>query len=296
MENKRSNEYYESHMWDVKLEDITSNERNAEILRRLRDNDPKFTSIALTNGGIEEDDFVVGTNDDLGWVGYFIGRNSQLYYFYIFTWLEGEPDHSKIDALAQGISLNRSITKLHIDTVFGELFVQRLGNFFRSNKNLTHLRLSEFDIGLKTARNIALMLRDGTSLKSFHVHRLRYDSDSHGFIDERAVTAVVMTALSTHTKLQRLHLWTCKLDQSSCMAIGRLSSLKELKLFYSVVDPKGMNALAGCCLESLELCRTGIGYAYEKEVVAFSSGLASLPSLKKLNLTNCIGDYLCSVW
>ena len=290
MENKRSIEYYESHMWDVKLEDITSSKDNAEILRQLRDNDPYFTSITLTNSAMDYDDFVVGTNDDLGWVGYFIGRNTQLYYFYIFTWLEGEPDHSKIDALAHGLSLNRSISTLSIDTEFGEPFLQRFGNFLRSNKNLTHLYLAEFDIGLETARNLALMLRDGMSLESFHVERLCYDSDSDDFTDEGAVTAEVITSLSKHTKVECLHLWTCNLDGGSCIALGRLSSLKELKLFHSKIDFKGMKALTDnmfCCLGSLEIYSTSI--EYEKEVT-LSSGLAKLQSLKKLNLTNSIDN------
>ena len=148
---------------------------------------------------------------------------------YIWNWLEGEPDRSKIDAIAQGISLNGSITELFIDTEFGELFVQRLGRFLRSNRKLNHLQISESDIGLETARNLAVMLR-GMSLESFQVERLCYDSNSDTFIDEGAVTAEIITSLSKHTELENLCLETCNLDRSACMALGRLASLKELKI------------------------------------------------------------------
>ena len=79
MENIRSIEYYDSRVRDLKLEDITSHEYDAEIFRKLRANDPNFTSINLYSPpfyGDEDDDFWISNNDDLGWLGYFIGRNS----------------------------------------------------------------------------------------------------------------------------------------------------------------------------------------------------------------------------
>ena len=290
MENKRSIEYYESRVRDVKLEDITSNGDNARMLQQLRDNHPDFTSINLTNSASPYYDFVVSDNDDLGWLGYFIGRNSQLKSFNVFTWLEGDTNHSKIDALAQGFSLNRSISDMTICAEWGDFFLQRLGNFLTSNKNLTKIGLVGSEIGLETARKLAVDLRD-MSLESLLIGGLCYDSNSDTFIDEGVVTADVITALSTHTKLESLDLLKCNLDRSSCKALGRLSCLKELNFYASNVDVKGMKALADdlcCCLESLELSH--IGYEDEKEVVALSSGLAGLHSLKKLKLRKSIGD------
>ena len=276
MENKQIIDYYESRMWDVKLADITSDNENAEILRKLRDNDSDLTSVALANFGVVDEykDFIVSDDDDLGWLGYFIGRNSQLKELFIWEWLEGNSDHSKIDAFAQGIGLNRSITKLRIDTRFGEIFLQHLGRFFRNNKTLINLYLFGFDIGLETARNLAVMLRD-MSLESLEVGRLCYDSDSGSFIDEGAVTAEIITALSKHTKLESLRLITCNLDRSGCMALGRLSSLKVLKLFNSNVDDEGVKALVGAIasnntLEVLDL---------SQNTSITAKGLSSLSSL-----------------
>ena len=319
MDIERSIEYYESRVWDLKWEDIASHECNAKILQRLRDNDPDFTSITLTDFfdpmrmflsdlPEEDDKFVVTNNDDMGWLGYLIGRNNQLQdlTISISNSIIDDPNlsPSQIEALTQGISLNRSISMLTVDGGLGYLFLQRLGNFFRSNKSLTHLELTEFDIGLVSALKLALMLRD-MSLEYFHVERLCYDSDSHRFIDECAVTAEVITALGKHTKLEHLHLWTCNLDQNSCMALGRLSSLTVLSLGSSAINDEGMQALVcglsarshldqsnvllpSCCsLQRLELSRMSIDY---DKAVALSSGLASLHSLKELSLANSIGD------
>ena len=43
----RDYEYYEARAKDVKLEDITSDEHSADVLARLRDNDPEFTTMSI---------------------------------------------------------------------------------------------------------------------------------------------------------------------------------------------------------------------------------------------------------
>ena len=286
MENERSIEYYDSRVRDVKLEDITSCEFNARAFRKLRDNDPKYTSISFTNDdNADIYDVLIEDNDDMGWLGYLIGRNSHLKDLYIWPWLE-DIDDSRIDALFQGINLNRSISRLHIYPGWGGFFLQRLSNFFRSNKNLTQIGLLTSDIGLETARQLAVDLRD-MSLESFLIERLCYDDDSDSFIDDGAVTAEVIAALSAHNNIKCLDLRTCNLDRSACLVLGKLRSLKELTIIDSNVDAEGMKALAGvfCCLECLELSHMDIDIV--QEVVAVSSGLLSL---KKLSLRNSISE------
>ena len=71
-------EYYEAHSKDIKFEDITSDEDNADILAMVRDNDPDLTYFCIVSEVDEDYDFVVREGDDLGWLGYFVGRNKQL--------------------------------------------------------------------------------------------------------------------------------------------------------------------------------------------------------------------------
>ena len=320
MDNQRNIDYYESKVGDVKLEDITSDEYNAAILRKLSDGAPCFTSIFLTSGIDEDYDFVVRDGDDMGWLGYFIGRNTQLQELCIWSGLEGNSDH-RLDALTQGISLNKSIQKLEICTESGDAVLQRLGPFFRSNDSLVHLQLSDFNVGPESARNLAVVLRD-MSLEYFHLEGLCYDDDSDDFIDEDGVSAEVMTALSNHTRLESLQLYFSKINQNGCIALGGISSLKELTLRCNGIDDEGMKSLAGdmtswpnlmqlrisgnnmitlhgiaalttffqskcCSLKGLELSNIGIG---NDKAVAMASGLAGLQSLKYLSLRSSICD------
>ena len=64
-------EYYEARAKDVKLEDITSDEYNADILAGLRDNDAELKHISITDSAIGRKDFDVCEGNHWGWLGYF---------------------------------------------------------------------------------------------------------------------------------------------------------------------------------------------------------------------------------
>ena len=84
MESSRGYAYYREHATDVKSEDITSSERNKNIMQKLRDGDSDFTSLNILEDDNErDDDFVVRKEDDLGWLGYFIGESNTLEYLRI---------------------------------------------------------------------------------------------------------------------------------------------------------------------------------------------------------------------
>ena len=72
-------EYYEAHAKDVKLQDITSDEWNEDVLERVRDNDPDLKRFFIVTGERDNDrEYVVREGDHLGWLGYFVGRNDTL--------------------------------------------------------------------------------------------------------------------------------------------------------------------------------------------------------------------------
>ena len=147
-------EYYDARAKDVKLEDITSSQHNADILAMLRDNDPDIRCISIAD--MLEDfgaDFVVREGNNLGWLGYFVGRNKQLEGLSI----ENFPDHLNIDAFLRGLGYNRSIQNLRISTDLGESS-QTLVPFLRNNNSLRDLTLIGFNIGLQCARHIASLL------------------------------------------------------------------------------------------------------------------------------------------
>ena len=103
---QRDYHYYEAHAADVNLEEITSSAKNANILQRLRDGDRALDSIVLCSLrttfnwlfvveqihlcgslGLE---FVIREDDNLGWLGYFIGKSDCLKQFRIDYLPEGE--------------------------------------------------------------------------------------------------------------------------------------------------------------------------------------------------------------
>eukprot|EP00984_Skeletonema_dohrnii_P010606 scaffold4134_cov125-Skeletonema_dohrnii-CCMP3373.AAC.1 len=71
---------------DINMADITSSKKNAEVLRKLRDNDQNWgvdDALFIEEAYDENDDgeaivFMISEGDDLGWLGYFIGRNQSL--------------------------------------------------------------------------------------------------------------------------------------------------------------------------------------------------------------------------
>eukprot|EP00984_Skeletonema_dohrnii_P009315 scaffold3549_cov110-Skeletonema_dohrnii-CCMP3373.AAC.17 len=111
-------EYYEARAKDVKLENITSSQHNADILARIRDDDPDFTKLCVTDDFYfnRRSDYRPDEGDDLGWLGYFIGRSKHVQELYI----EYFPDNLNIDAFFGGLGHNRSIQTLCISINLGE--------------------------------------------------------------------------------------------------------------------------------------------------------------------------------
>ena len=71
---------YDALSSTIKFEDITSSKSNQDILRRLKENDVEILYIC-NEGNIAEDDrdyIPLNNEDDMGWLGYFIGNSTSL--------------------------------------------------------------------------------------------------------------------------------------------------------------------------------------------------------------------------
>ena len=312
---------YEALVKDVKLEDITSDEHNADILASLRNNDPELTYISIVTDHEDEYDFVVREGDHLGWLGYFVGRSKQLESLFI----ENYPENINLDAFFKGLGHNRSIEDLYISKDLGESF-KSLIPFVRGNDSLRHLSFNSFDIGLQCAHNVAMLLSQQSSRK-----RLSFDEtviDYGGF-------SRIATALSSQPQIEELHLNGNSVGTNGFVALGKALqgclSLRKLELrAYDndvaddrLIGDEGLHALAeglknchnltslrlsgnlmiteegsrclstlflsdNCRLEHLDLGRMNID---NDGMAALATGLASLSSLKRLNLPGMsIGD------
>ena len=311
-------EYYEAHAKDVKLEDIASSQKNADLLARLRDNDPELTYISIVTELEDENDFLVREGDHLGWLGYFVGRNDKLKTLYIDSF----PENFNLNAFLEGLGHNQSIQDLNIGIDLGESF-QKLVPFLRNNDRLRDIYFGGFDVGLHCARNIALLLDQQSSFK-------RLDFEDIGFDDEEFSQIII--ALRSQPQLEVLGLSGHNVGRGGFVALGgTLESCSSLKKLYLTnydhdddnIGDEGLNALVAglkhchnltslslngiqmiteegsrslsalfqsdnCRLEHLHLEEINIG---DDGMAFLATGLASLPSLKRLILRdNFIGD------
>ncbi len=74
----RNGNYYGANEETVNLADVTSSPENEILLQRLRDDDPGLTYLGIGEYNTGENVFVVREGDDLGWLGYFLGRSTTL--------------------------------------------------------------------------------------------------------------------------------------------------------------------------------------------------------------------------
>eukprot|EP00984_Skeletonema_dohrnii_P010898 scaffold4287_cov110-Skeletonema_dohrnii-CCMP3373.AAC.1 len=310
---RRDFDYYEARnrgcYRDVKLEDITSCKGNASILQRLRDQTWN-TSLQVLNifDHYVYDNFVVGEGDDLGWLGYFIGKSKYLEKLRIYSWGEGE----NIEAFIEGINRNQSISSLHIGTDLRGVSFRNLRPFFRNNNNLCQLEFN-FEVGLECAESIAFVLDINRcqSLESLRFEDCNLGED--GF-------AVIATALSTYPQLEELHLQHNNIGLTGCTALADTlrgwgaSNLKTLDLDDNGIDDQGLQTLAAgiantkleelylsdnlitavglrsmsdyiqsdsCCLKNLHLHRVNFG---DEGAVALADALMGNKSLTSLHL------------
>jgi hypothetical protein len=181
--------YYDERAETVDLTEITSSDKNADILRMLRDNDPKMEWLSICRHDYDSVFglvyyFFVQEGDDLGWLGYLIGRNTTLRNLLI----DNMPEYSEqITALFKGIEKSKFIQHLYIwmDHV-GEAVLNSLSALLRSEScSLTSLNLFRMSFSDDMAVALADALKGNKSLK-----RLRFNVDTAG------ITSVGWSAFS----------------------------------------------------------------------------------------------------
>ncbi|KAL7458336.1 hypothetical protein ACHAWC_010497 [Mediolabrus comicus] len=240
---------YDALAQDINLNDITSCERNAIFLRMLRDGDPnwnkRLTIVYEWEQYDEEEDmhdgeFVVREGDDLGWLGYFIGRSEVLQDLQILPLPAGMYNY-----FFDGISQNRSIKGLVIDSVDDDISWISLCSFLGNNHNLSCLEFHTMPnlIGHEGAQNLALALG-----------RMNHNSLEHLLIQETQVgdegIAKIATTLRLQSQLKILQLYDNNIGREGCIALANTLSiwphsnkLEMLDLSCNSVDDGGLHAV-----------------------------------------------------
>ncbi len=317
-------EYYEARAKGVALEYITSDDNNADILARLRDNnDPEFKVLSVTTNVAYEYDFDVSEGNHLGWLGYFVGKSNQLETLNIEQTV---PENINLNAFLEGLGRNRSIQDLTISINLGESF-QSLIPFVKNNARLRHLTFTDFDIGLQCARNIAMLLSQQCSLKCLGFEDTPFSSKGL-----KQITA----ALRSQSQIEELYVYDNCVGRNGyealrnglegCLSLRKLEFIpggpgnidaepidderfvaltQGLKHCHNLtsfclsgnltVAEEGLRSLSAllqsdnCRLEVLALGQVNID---DGGMAVLSTGLSSLTSLKRLNVWGMsIGDH-----
>ena len=267
---------YHALAQDINLEDITSCERNANILRKIRDGDPNWNKKLFIVNEEEDDgekeDFVVREGDDLGWLGYFIGCSEVIEYLYICYLPEGGDE---INSFFEGMSQNRSIEELEMHSWIGDDSWISLGSFLGNNHNLSHLEFQGIAIGHEDTQNLA------SALDRMNHHSLKGLTMENTEIGDEGL-AEIATALRLHPQLEKLQLYDNDLGRDGCIALGNsLSSwphsnkLETLHIGSNAIDDEGLQALVSDMMN----CRSlkALDLMYNQSITA--DGLRSLSPL-----------------
>ena len=225
-----------------------ADERNQEILRRIKDNDPSFDRlwICSMNYGVfhpsfngDKDRSYIITGDDieqLGWLGYYIGQNTSLQELYFFS-------ISITDAnFYMGLKHNKSIRKIGFrsDSVDddGEIF-RMLTPFLKDNHNITEFDMDDCDVGAEGIRQLSLALGSFKSLKRIELSHIR--------IGDGQLIEIIL-ALSMHPQLEVLELPRMGIGRAECTAMATLlrNTTKQLQTLYlhgNNIDDDGLESL-----------------------------------------------------
>ena len=236
---------YDAAESTIKIHEITTDETNREILRRLKENDPDFVGMWVKDDREDNCDYCPEGAHDMGWLGYVIGKNTILRKLNLRTNIFQRFNNSAIEAFCTGVNSNRSIQIIRfsiMDLSGGEIF-QSLRPFFGSNSNLAELKVQKCVFGIGCARQLSVALRGcNTSLKSITIG---YNQMGDG---EQSVE--IIESLVGHPKLESLELFGMNICGNECRALASLLSqsfteLRELNLYLNDIDDEGVDALVG---------------------------------------------------
>lgn len=265
---------YDAQVDTINADDIVTDDWNKIIMRRIKDDNTEsiwiqnvqdYVLVEIQNvqdyNAVEKCNYYVPEGShDMGWLGYFVGKNHCLGHLLLSNFIpkSGERVEGVLRTFFRGMKKNRSIkdiTFAFMDLLEGEIF-NMFGPFFKNNHNLTTITIMNCNFGDNGARLFALALGSCTN-KSLRKLKLCHNNiAAEGMVD-------IITAISMHPNMAHLDLEANHLGYNGCMALATLlrCSAIELHCLYisnTDIDDDGIAALVPAlstctCLQSLRI-------------------------------------------
>eukprot|EP00985_Skeletonema_marinoi_P026190 scaffold20087_cov73-Skeletonema_marinoi.AAC.1 len=279
--DERDDHYYEANKATIDLHQIASCDGNAQILWRLRD-------------GYESSIEWEGKHEEVGWLGYFIGKSRWLQELSIHYMPKGEQQTS---ALVVGIARNQSIRTLDVDAREGlsdDDFSVLCAGILIKLSQLEVLDFCSSNSYCCSALGTALRLRSGTlKLKdlrlSGNIGDIGVASLGNGF---RARLSIGLATAKTNELEGARYLGECGINDQGLQAFaeGVANHCEELRLSYNdSITATGLSHLShvlrseSCRLQRLSLNGMDFG---DDGAKALGVGLAGNQSLRRLHFDN----------
>ena len=299
---------YDALASTIKVEDITSDEQNQDIIRQLKENDPNRDLVCICDedNAWSENDYCP-VEEEMGWLGYYIGQNTSLWRLWI----------DRIDIICsisfcRGLSCNTSITHISFRDInlSDENIFHMLNQFLKNNGNLSNFEAESCVLGadatisalssckslehivLSTSQIVNGQMTDIIEALSMHpqLHTVEF---SMGMVMGRNELAALATLLHSMTELQTLKLYDNGIDDEGIEAFAYAldnadCNLEELIIYCNRIGDKGALILANalkrnCKLKELNLDNNGITADGWR---AFSKLLCDASSVNKTYLSN----------
>jgi len=225
----------------IEIRDITSDEENADILCRLKDNNPSFTRLQLNayTGG-SQDYYCPEALHDMEWLGYYVGKNTNLEVLCF-----GNADNSidSKESFCRGLKNNKFIWRLAFyDSDLSEIDIfQFTEPFIKNNPSLIRFEVSDCELGGRACHTLSRALQGRTirSLEHFTLNECEIDDEHLG---------EVISSLSTHPRIEALRLNGNGMGRIGITALATIllrtaTELRKVDLSNNNIDDVGIEYL-----------------------------------------------------
>ena len=246
--NTMNIQMYDAQADGINVDDIATNKNNRIVLRRIKRNEADY-NLWIQNQHDDDGeacgDYVPEGANDMGWLGYFIGKNEYLTNLNIRTFepTSGLSIMEILEPFFNGVANNKSITKLNfygMDLLDGKIFTM-MCPFFENNNKLSHITITDCQLGDDGWRLLALAIGSSKHKSLQKMLLLSCNVSDEGSVD-------IITALSMHPHLHTLNLVGNRLNKLGCKALATLlrhscNTLGSLNLANNEINDEGIDAL-----------------------------------------------------